>query len=188
MTWEEFVADDSGTFVEWVNGRALPMMSVSSEHSRVTTFVLHLLGSFVDFHGVGAVFADPFVMRLGPGLSGRSPDVMFVGREHAERVETQFLDGPADVAVEVISPASAATDRGEKYYEYEAAGIPEYWLLDPQRKVAEFYRLDAAGVYRLVPSADGVFRSEALPGFFLRVAWLWERPRLADAERELGLR
>jgi Uma2 family endonuclease len=87
------------------------------------------------------------------------------------------MEGPADLVVEIISPESRARDRGEKFYEYEQGGVREYWMLDRQRKQAEFYALGADGIYRLIPSGDdGVFRSVVLPGFWLRVEWLWQDP------------
>jgi hypothetical protein len=43
--------------------------------------------------------------------------------------------------------------------------------------------LDAQGRYRLIsPDAEGVYRSKALPGFWLRVAWLWQGPLPAVGE------
>ncbi len=54
----------------------------------------------------------------------------------------QGRDGPPDLVVEVISPESVGGDRGEKFHEYEGAGIAEYWLVDPQREVLEVYVLD----------------------------------------------
>ncbi len=79
-------------------------------------------------------------------------------------------------------------DRGEKFYEYEQAGIREYWLIDPQREQAEFYPLTPEGRYRLtLPDAEGVYRSAVLPGFWLRVAWLWQPSRVLEALRELAL-
>lgn len=44
------------------------------------------------------------------------------------------MDGTPDLIVEVTSPESLARDRGEKYVEYEAAGVREYWLIDPDRQ------------------------------------------------------
>ena len=59
--------------------------------------------------------------------------------------------------------------------------------MDPERRSAEFYRLHE-GVYRPVsPDAEGKVHSSALPGFFLRVEWLWNRPKVLDALRELGV-
>ena len=66
-------------------------------------------------------------------------------------------------------------------------GVEEYWIVDPRRRMAEFYRLHE-GLYSPVPAdAEGRVSSSALPGFRLPVAWLWDAPKLADAMRELGL-
>jgi Uma2 family endonuclease len=120
--------------------------------------------------------------------SGREPDLLFVAQEHLERLRESFLDGPADLVVEILSPESAGRDRGEKFYEYEEAGISEYWLVDPLRQEVEFYQLDAQGRYRLtLPDTEGIYRSKMLGGFWLPVAWLWKPPRVLDALRELGL-
>jgi len=90
--------------------------------------------------------------------------------------------------VEIVSPESAGRDRGEKFYEYEQAGIPEYWLVDPSREEAEFYQLDAQGHYHLIlPDAEGIYRSRVLRDFWLRVTWLWQPPRVLDVLRELSL-
>jgi Uma2 family endonuclease len=45
-------------------------------------------------------------------------------------------------------------DRGDKFVEYEAAGVREYWLIDPDRKQAEFYQLAETGRYQLA-ALDG---------------------------------
>ena len=97
-----------------------------------------------------------------------------------------FLDGPADLVVEIVSPDSLERDRGAKFYEYEKAGIPEYWLVDPLRQRVEFYQLDAEARYRLVePDAQNVYHSAVLPDLRLRVEWLWHTPPVLQALREL---
>jgi Uma2 family endonuclease len=90
--------------------------------------------------------------------------------------------------VEILSADSEARDRGEKFVEYEAAGIPEYWLIDPIRSDAFFYQLGAEGRYQHAPiDSDGFYRSVALAGFRLRVPWLWERllPPVAELMPQL---
>ena len=88
-----------------------------------------------------------------------------------------YLDGPADLAVEIISPESRARDQGDKFYEYEQGGVPEYWLIDPVREQAEFYQRSANGFYLPVaPDAQGRYHSAALPGLWLEVGWLWQTP------------
>jgi Uma2 family endonuclease len=130
------------------------------------------------------------LMRLETRPSGREPDLVFIATEHLDRLKDTYLDGPADLAVEVVSPDSDVRDRSEKFREYEGAGIPEYWLLDPIRREALFYRLGDDGRYHLVPiGEDGLFRSVVLPGFTLRIAWLWQRPlpAVTDVMRQVGV-
>jgi Uma2 family endonuclease len=100
--------------------------------------------------------------------TGRAPDILFVTKENSSRLKKTFVDGPADLVVEIISPESRAPDRGEKYYEYEACGVREYWLLDPQRKQTEWYQLNENGIYQWVAAQDGVYHSRVLEGLWLR--------------------
>jgi hypothetical protein len=58
------------------------------------------------------------------------------------------------------------TDRPVKYEEYETAGVPEYWLIDPDRRYAEFFQRDEAGLYRTAFSgSEGVYHCRVLEGF-----------------------
>jgi Uma2 family endonuclease len=78
----------------------------------------------------------------------------------------------------------------DKFYEYERADIPEYWLIDPDTRRAEFFRLGASGQYKSAPPGDdGIYRATVVPGFWLRVAWLWQEPLppVLAVLRELGL-
>jgi Uma2 family endonuclease len=144
------------------------------------------MAHYVEQRELGKVRIPPFQMKLAD--SGREPDLIFIAREHLDRLQPTYLDGPADLVVEILSPESIGRDRGEKFYEYEQAGIPEFWLIDPLRGRAEFYQLNAQGYYDLTtPDTEGVYRSRVLPGFWLRVAWLWRPPRVMDVLRELNL-
>ena len=174
ISFEEFLAwADEDTRAEWVDGEVVPMSPDNVDHLRIVQFLYDLVGSFVRQRQLGEVFMTRLLMRLATRPSGREPDLSFVSAAHAERIKATYLDGPADLVVEVASPESAARDRGEKFLEYEAAGVPEYWLVDPLREEAGFYRLGPDGRYRLAPlDADGWCYSAVLPGFRLRPDWL----------------
>lgn len=176
MTYEEFLEwCDEDTLAEWVDGEVVMYSPANDRHQDISGFLESVLRSFVEVRQLGIVRSAPFQMKLAQ--SGREPDLLFVAQEHLERLKETHLEGPADLVVEVVSPESAGRDRGEKFYEYEQAGIPEYWLIDPQTKRAEFYQLTAANQYRLVPpDAEGIYRSAVLPNFWLRVDWLWQEP------------
>ncbi len=129
-------------------------------------------------------------MRLETRPSGREPDILFIAKEHLNRLTPTYLDGPADLVVEVISPESRARDRGDKYYEYEESGVLEYWMIDPLRRQAEFYQRDENGIYQSVSiGSDGIYRSRVLSGLWLRVEWLWQQPlpQVLDVARQWKL-
>src|SRR5262245_46806663 len=178
MTYEEFLAwADEDTRAEWVNGEVIILTPASLRHQQLATFLATSINFFVDTHQLGAVLTPPFQMKTGPDLPGREPDIIFIAREHLPRLRDTYLDGPADLVVEIISRDSRARDRGDKFYEYEQGGVREYWLLDYLRRQAEFYQLGLNGIYRLVPvGEDGIYPSAVLEGLWLKVDWLWQEP------------
>ncbi|PKO22120.1 MAG: hypothetical protein CVU38_11155 [Chloroflexi bacterium HGW-Chloroflexi-1] len=187
MTYEEFLTwADEDTHAEWVDGEVVMYSPAGDQHQDICGFLGAILRAFVETHQLGVVRVAPFQMRLA--RSGREPDVVFLAREHLQRLKKTCLDGPADLVVEILSPESAMRDRGQKFYEYEEAGIPEYWLIDPDRARVEFYQLDTQGRYAAVaPDAEGIYRSQALPDFWLDVDWLWQPPSLIATQQTLGL-
>lgn len=147
-----------------------------------------LLKVYAEVHSAGVVISA-CQMKTGDDLPGREPDVLFVAEEHQDRIRNTHVAGPADLVVEVVSPESLVRDRGEKFSEYERGGVREYWLIDPIRKIADFYLLEG-GVYRPVAlDTEGRYQSAVLAGFGLRVDWLWQDPPppLMSAFKELGL-
>lgn len=71
----------------------------------------------------------------------REPDVLFMRREHAERRCANHWLG-ADLVMEVISPDDRRRDTEVKRREYALAGIPEYWLVDPDAQSVLVLTLD----------------------------------------------
>jgi Uma2 family endonuclease len=190
MTYEQFLEwIDEDANVEWVAGLVVPMSPVNGPHDELVGFLRALLELFREAHRAGKLRGELFQMKTGPDLPGRAPDLLFVANENLARLHHTFLEGPADIVVEVISPDSVYRDREEKYREYEQGGVREYWLLDPQHRQADFLQFGEDGRYRPIPLEEGdVFRSRALPGWWLKVEWLWEpRPKLLDVLREWQL-
>ena len=186
-TFEEYLAWPGTERVEWVDGEIIVMAAASIRHQLLASFLLTVLNLYVKHQALGIVLGSDTAMKLDAQRRGREPDVLFIRQDRVQLLRENHLDGPADMVVEIVSPESIGCDRGDKFIEYEAAGIPEYWYLDPQRQEAEFYRLDAHGRYRLAPVTEGLFRSQVVTGFWLRVAWLWELPNELDVLRELGV-
>jgi len=186
LTYDEFLAwADEDTLAEWVDGKIVMTSPASRRHQTIADFLTSVMRSFVEQHDLGVVLSAPFQMKLA---HGREPDLLFIAADHLDRLQEIFLDGPADLVVEIVSPESIGRDRGDKFYEYAQGGVPEYWLLDPEMAWAEFYLLES-GRYRLAfAGQEGDYRSQVLPGFWLRAEWLWQQPlpAIEDVLLEVG--
>jgi Uma2 family endonuclease len=190
LTFEEFLDwCDEDTLAEWVNGRVVTMSPDNVPHNSLSVFLTTLLSSYVRRKDLGKVFADKILMKLQATNSARMPDVMFVSTKRLEQLRHTYLDGAADLTVEIISPDSVDRDRSDKFSEYQIAGVREYWLIDPDRRTAEFFELGADRRFYPVPLCDGAFRSSVVPGFWLKPTWLWEDPLPDPIEvlKELGV-
>ena len=179
MTWEEFLAwGDEDTRAEWVDGEVIILSPTSRKHQKQGHFLLRLICEFLDDNPIGEVFNDVFLMRLPERPSGRMPDILYVSNEHLDRLTETYVNGPADLAIEIVSPDSEHRDRTEKLAEYERAGVSEYWWVDEKRQAARFFQLGGDGQYQEVfPDEHGVYRSAAITGLWLRLEWLWRTPK-----------
>lgn len=180
MSYEEFQALIGETIhAEWDGGEVVIFMPPSDRHQALVSLLDTLLTLFVRVYGLGIIRVSPYQMRATPDGPAREPDLLFVANANLARVTPNRLIGPADLVVEIISDESVARDRAEKFYEYEAAGILEYWLIDPRlgKERLEVFRLDGEGKYRpILPEDSGRHSTPLLPGFSLDPAWLWQLP------------
>lgn len=187
MTFEEFLRSPYER-AEWVAGEVFELSPENLAHQGVGGFLYVTLSTYVEHRALGSVMYG-ILMKTGPHLAGRVPDVMFVAREHEHRLRRNYVDGPADLVIEIVSPDSVTRDRETKRREYEQGGVREYWLVDPLEGRVLFLALED-GRYRPLPvDADGAFRSRVLPGVWLKPEWLLTepRPRLAEVRRAWGL-
>ncbi len=164
------------THTEWVNGEAIVFMPPTEEHQEIITFLTALLESYVLHFNIGQLLVAPFEMKATPESNAREPDMLFVATEHLSRLTGKKLEGAADLVIEVISPESVYRDRSDKFDEYQAAGVQEYWLIDsrPGQQQASFWVLDQNGRYRAAAiEENGVYRSSVITDFWLNINWLW---------------
>lgn len=179
ITYEQFLEwVDEDTLAEWVDGMIEMSSPASRRHQEITGLLYEVFTTFSQLFDLGAVLQSPFQMKLpGKKGSGREPDLLFVAKTHLSRLEKGLVRGPADLVVEVISPESEWRDRYDKFQEYSAGGVEEYWLIDPEQEQAEFYVLDEQGRYRKQSlDEEGRYYSQTLANFWLKPAWLWRNP------------
>lgn len=175
VSFEEFMSATADRFAEWVDGEVIEFLPAKKQHQLLVGFLYQLLSLFTRLSVGDRVMVAPYAMRIGRSL--REPDVLLVSAAQVGLMREAYLEGPADLVIEIVSDDSVRRDRDEKYHEYAAAGVREYWIIDPRggRTRADFFRLLPEGRYELfVTEDDERVDSSVLTGFWLRPAWLWE--------------
>jgi Uma2 family endonuclease len=115
--------------------------------------------------GAGAVFSD---------YDAVIPDLVFVLNERwAEVVSEGIFVGAPDLAIEVLSPGAEnrRRDLSVKRQLYAKYGVKEYWVIDPENRSVEIYRLLKQTLESVAKLADDdEITSRILPGFQLKVS------------------
>lgn len=191
MTFEEFLEwTDEDVRAEWVNGEIEFMSPASFQHQDLIGFLTALLRHLAEERELGKVVDQPFVMKTGPGLPGREPDILFIATANLHRIQRNHLDGPADLVIEIVSPESQTRDRRTKTGEYRQGGVPEYWTLDPTQQEAIFRQLQADGTYlQIQPDENGIYYSSSMRRLWININWLWQNPlpKILSILRQWGL-
>lgn len=176
-SFEEYLRiDTEGRLAEWVDGETRVYMANTLSHQSVLSFLHFILVGVTRRGSLGKVLSAGYAMQDVRGGSGREPDLVFVRSDHEQRLQNSHLVGHPDLVIEIVSQDSPQRDYVEKFREYESAGIPEYWVIDPRpgRRRADFFVLRAGRYEASLPDGGGVYRTALLPGFWLRLNWLWD--------------
>lgn len=176
VSLEDYLARYAGHHCEWIEGVVIQMPPAELKHNDLIYYLYQLLGAYFELKPIGRVVGQPFVLRL-PEFPNRrrEPDLIVWLDTNPNELRDTYMDGAPDICIEVVSEESTARDYGDKFAEYEAGGVPEYWILDSLRQETHFYRLSEQKRYiRQLEDEDGVYRTTALPGFLLQVSTLWQ--------------
>jgi Uma2 family endonuclease len=163
-----------GTKADLIDGYIYVSSPDSERNNDLNGFLAFVMRGYVEATGAGKVYLSRFAFRLAHRRAPE-PDVAFVSAARLDTVASGGGTAAPDIAVEIVSEDSVERDYEAKFRLYEDTGVREYWIVDPLKGQALFYQL-CGRRFALVEPAGGVFRSEALPGFWLRVDWLTATP------------
>lgn len=154
--------------------------------NRLFLWLAGLIDDYVEYRQLGEVFGSRAAFRLD-NTNAPEPDIAFVATARLVHKHRGFFEGPPDLAIEIVSPESVQRDYHHKKTKYEEEGVREYWIVDELKQQVQLLRLGPKGKYRLIPVRQGVLHSEVIAGFWLKPAWLWQRPRRrkSDVLREI---
>jgi Uma2 family endonuclease len=147
-----------------VRGVPMPSPSPSRRHQEVSLRLELLLVEAVRRTGIGWVYDAPLDVKLREDTVYQ-PDLLVVLKEHADRLRETHIEGAPDLIVEILSPSTAHLDLLEKRYDYAQAGVQEYWVVDPDTRRVEIYRLEGDRfVLANTARERGRVRSGLIPG------------------------
>ena len=157
--------------VELVDGfvEVLPMPSL--QHQFLARLIFLALHNVCDSRQSGIVMTAPTRVRVAD-RHFREPDVLFVSSQNLKRRQAQFWE-TADLVVEIISPDDPDRDLVDKRRDYAAAGIPEYWIVDPRDESLRVLMLESAEY--VDAGALPIAVSRVLPDFSVDVAELFRK-------------
>jgi Uma2 family endonuclease len=167
------------SYCELLDGVLIVPSPAAIRHQKLTVFLTDLLHGWCLREDKGTVLTGPAVMRLTASRLFE-PDVMVVRSEHSDRIVEQFVNGPADLVVEILSESTRDYDLNEKARAYRDGDVPEAWFVDEKQKRIV---VDRAGQERQ-EAASGRLESNSLPGFWIDAGWLWQ-PQLPNPRRLL---
>jgi Uma2 family endonuclease len=168
----EYLALNGNYLIEFSDGclEVLPMPTTS--HQMMVLFLHAALAAFVAPRKMGLALVAPLRVRLW-SAKYREPDVVFMLAENLNRSGEEFWEG-ADLVMEVVSDHDRRRDLEIKRSEYAEAGIPEYWIVDPQQSLVTVLRLDGAHYAVHGAFSPGAMATSALlAGFEVDVAALF---------------
>ena len=141
-TLEDYLKLPDEQRVELIDGVFYDMAAPTTIHQGIAGF-LHK--KFLDFvmENKGPCF--PFISPVDVQLDCDDktvvqPDVLVVCDRSKYKNGRVF--GAPDLVIEVLSPSTRRKDMQLKMYKYSEAGVREYWMVDPEKKVVVQYDLE----------------------------------------------
>jgi len=146
-TFADILNWDIDARIELIDGMPYMMAPPTTEHQRILMELSYQLRAFLEGKKC-QVFPAPFGVRLFSKKEDRpedetgllEPDITVVC--DPGKLDKHGCKGAPDFIVEIISPSSQRRDRLEKYNLYQMAGVREYWIVDPERKLVQAVALE----------------------------------------------
>lgn len=78
------------------------------------------------------------------------PDIAVIDARRRHIIAPRKVNAAPDLIIEILFESTSARDRSLKRDLYQRAGVPEYWIVDPEARNVEGLRADAEGIYQSV--------------------------------------
>lgn len=162
------LTDYSNWLIEFTDGYMDFLPMPTDKHQAILRFLFRILDALMMQTG-GTVFFAALRLQIRPRMY-REPDLMLLLVKDDPRRQNRYWLG-ADLVVEIVSPDGPERDMVEKVADYAEAGIPEYWIVNPNTADISVLRLEGdAYVAHGVFGRGEIATSALLPSFTVDVS------------------
>ena len=155
-----------GTIAELIDGELFyDMASPSSNHQRIVNFLVTEINIYIRSQGGKCeVFPAPYDVQLEADDNHTlvQPDVSVICDR--DKIKKNRCIGAPDWVIEVVSPSTESWDYIRKLGKYNAAGVREYWIVDPNHDTVIVYNLETGTIGKPKTLKDKV-SVNIYPGF-----------------------
>jgi Uma2 family endonuclease len=155
---------------ELIHGRLYVSPSPTPHHQITALLIWEIFIKAVRRNG-GAAYVAPLDVHLSDETVVQ-PDVIYIAPPNREVIQ-DWIRGSPDIVVEVASPSTSRRDRIHKLPEYAAAGVKEFWIVDPSAQTIEFLRLEGDD-FKHVSLKENVYRSAQFPEIEIDLTAFWK--------------
>ena len=168
-TVEDIYALPDGTRAELIDGVMYMMAPPSRKHQDISFALSRKIADHIDSKGGSCkVYIAPFAVFLNEDDQNYlEPDVSVVCSP--DKIDEKGCHGAPDWLIEVVSPATQSRDYGIKLFKYRTAGVREYWIVNPMKKIVNVYDFEneiGTGLY----SFDDDIPVSIYPGFSIKIS------------------
>ena len=156
---------------ELIDGQIYYMSAPLRVHQSIIVEILFAIKSHIRSHnGSCEVYPSPFGVYLN-GEEGQDllePDLLVVC--NPDILHQKGCMGAPDWVMEVVSPSTESRDYGIKLFKYRSAGVKEYWIVNPQKRIVTVYQFDRIPEIVNVYSFEETIPFALFPGLSVRPA------------------
>ena len=141
-TVDDIYALPDGERAELIDGEIYYMAPPSTKHQRLVHFFDREIGNYIQKqNGECEVFPAPFAVFLNENdINYVEPDISVICDK--DKITDRGCNGAPDWIIEIVSPGSRKMDYYKKLFKYRTAGVREYWVVDPDKKMATVYNFE----------------------------------------------
>lgn len=173
-TYKDYERLPEGAPYQLIGGELVMTPSPVPYHQILIGRIFSRIDKFVREKNLGIVIFAPLDVYFSE-TDTYQPDIVFISKGRLNIIGEKKVEGPPDLVIEILSPATAYYDIRIKKDMYEKSGVNEYWIVDPIQKTVEVF-VNKNGKFELTNTAkvEGTIKSSILDELSVEIKEIFE--------------